>query len=1247
MHDFSIIFGEMSAWWGESMLRASVEGGIVIALVWGLCRAWPQMSPSGRSWLWRAAFCKLLLALLWRGSVGVPLLPAPSASEGAAHSSFSSRSAQLEPSRAVIPAPMTNSEAGPEAAREIESVPSLETDSKVWDVAKKGETVAPQNDPALATPAVEEKPLTGGTLTVAAFAFWLLGVGFLALRSVAAWRWTRRLRESGELVDDVRLFRLLDDLRARFGLARAPEMLRCTRMEALALTGVLRPAILLPPGFALAAPEQEADLALMLAHELAHHKRRDLAWNWLLWAGQTLFWFHPLVWLGAREWRLAQEVACDALAVRATRAPLDQYSAMLMKSALTPRGERAESLFSVGVSARYATLHRRLGAMKYFTLKAENKRALALCGLLAGLVLVPWRLTARPASAQATPQNLPAPPDSAAPVPPARRAPDGRAQVSGTVLDAAGRPIRGATVVIPADLTNDRLLTARTDAAGRFSFRVAALTDAKFECWAKIYATGWALQGTRLEEGRSATIRLQRGTTIRGIVRDSQGRPVARVAVALDSVAIDSRPPVSPRLSKWLWVPDPLKPALTTRTDARGHYELRGIPAHFDAARLEIHDSRFIHRRFEVRLRPARAAVAPVQTLRGASHIVGRVVNAQGVGLRGIKVYASGNGSTMGEIAWSDAISRRDGSYRISSLPPGTFQLMARDLNDKVVMRPVRGIKTRLAGVTRAPDLQMRPGGVVEGTVVDADSGKPLAGALVSGGGTGSFSSSFSTRQGRYRVRIPAGKGQVYISALPRGYLPPALGSSSRAFPVQVGEGEAEKLTLRLKKGVTLRGTALDSQGRAPKEALLVATKIVPRWMSSRWEDENFARPDSNGQWSIEGLSAGRYRLGVRGDWEIAGAPREVEVPSPDAVRLELRAAPLPTLAGRVVTPEGRPISGASIGLNINFPIPSGSLMGSKEKMTSDAQGRFARPRLRPDSELFLKPSKTGYRFVSGGRITRVKTARGTQFRVSDIVMARANLEEILRAGATVAGRVVYSGGQPARVRVWLSASGDYEDSLRRTLDWRGQNNARLLPRLTVAVPTRADGRFEIAKLPALSYSMSILDLPAGWFWSGDWRWKRLAVPSDRRKTLRLPDMVLQRGAVVQIRAIDRDTGETLRGEIPLRYSSTSQFGKVEGPTYAPPSGIGQKTVPPGIFSLGIWRNPDGRIVHDSAHMTTPTNRFIRYYEITSPTLEVSVDGGPRQRVRDGRVTFPVAAGKSYQVTYFLHRLRPEDSQAR
>ncbi len=66
----------LTAIWAESVVRASWQGGVVIALVWGLSRLLPRLTPSVRCWLWRLAYLKLLLSLIGLAPISLPLLPA-------------------------------------------------------------------------------------------------------------------------------------------------------------------------------------------------------------------------------------------------------------------------------------------------------------------------------------------------------------------------------------------------------------------------------------------------------------------------------------------------------------------------------------------------------------------------------------------------------------------------------------------------------------------------------------------------------------------------------------------------------------------------------------------------------------------------------------------------------------------------------------------------------------------------------------------------------------------------------------------------------------------------------------------------------------------------------------------------------------------------------------------------------------------------------------------------------------------
>lgn len=76
-------------------------------------------------------------------------------------------------------------------------------------------------------------------------------------------------------------------------------------------------------------------------------------------AVQSLFFFHPLVWLAAREWQVAQESACDELAIRLARVSPADYGALLVSVAARHAVRARERWVSVGVLETYQTLTRR------------------------------------------------------------------------------------------------------------------------------------------------------------------------------------------------------------------------------------------------------------------------------------------------------------------------------------------------------------------------------------------------------------------------------------------------------------------------------------------------------------------------------------------------------------------------------------------------------------------------------------------------------------------------------------------------------------------------------------------------------------------------------------------------------------------------------------------------------------------------------------------------------------------------
>lgn len=141
----------------------------------------------------------------------------------------------------------------------------------------------------------------------------LLGVLWLAMAvGVLLWQLTAYLRFRRELarwavpVTDGPAAELLAALSAQMGLRRTPRLLLDGKGHGPMLTGLFRPAVVLPE-----ADLSEDELRFILTHELAHYKHGDLWFRLLLLLAGALHWFNPAVWLLRRAAVADLELACD------------------------------------------------------------------------------------------------------------------------------------------------------------------------------------------------------------------------------------------------------------------------------------------------------------------------------------------------------------------------------------------------------------------------------------------------------------------------------------------------------------------------------------------------------------------------------------------------------------------------------------------------------------------------------------------------------------------------------------------------------------------------------------------------------------------------------------------------------------------------------------------------------------------------------------------------------------------------
>jgi ankyrin repeat protein/beta-lactamase regulating signal transducer with metallopeptidase domain len=147
--------------------------------------------------------------------------------------------------------------------------------------------------------------------------------------------------------------------------------------------GLKNPVIVLPADWRQWPQET---LRGLIAHELSHIVRRDVAWQLVARLACALYWFQPLVWLAAWRMRVEREYACDDSVLRLGQKPTT-YARMLLDVAERLGAETAVPSVAAATVVRSALESR----VRAILAKNRGRRA---PGGRAGLALVSAMLIA-------------------------------------------------------------------------------------------------------------------------------------------------------------------------------------------------------------------------------------------------------------------------------------------------------------------------------------------------------------------------------------------------------------------------------------------------------------------------------------------------------------------------------------------------------------------------------------------------------------------------------------------------------------------------------------------------------------------------------------------------------------------------------------------------------------------------------------------------------------------------------------
>ncbi len=504
--------------------------------------------------------------------------------------------------------------------------------------------------------------------------------------------------------------------------------------------------------------------------------------------------------------------------------------------------------------------------------------------------------------------------------------------ISGTVLDAGGKPVASAFVSITMNggrLDPSVFASTRSDARGIFSFPFAMPSleseGRQPEIFADLPGVGFSKPGKIGKEG-AVVLRLVAASEAQIPLIRPDGTPASQLSAFPTFIIFD---PVSNEImGSSMRLPAEISKRWAVTTDGKGVATFNGVPQH-SRLRLDVEDESLaqIDLRSEVTLGADAVIHAEAIQLFTASAITG-IVKYSDTGKPAVDIHLhTGTIITGGSERMTIASTTTDeeGRFRLGRLRESKYAVYC-DTDNLMEYTAFAPIVTTIEGRTTTTYIQLIHGGMVAGMVRSKLSGKGIGGLDV-----GLYEAArrkiggevlmhVTDKEGRFSFRVPPGEQYVYVAVMQvEGYVVPHT-DAGRMEPVveipgpMVREGETTEYNIDLEPevGPSISGRVVDAQGKGAAHAI-----VSYRESDEKMELSRAVTADGEGRFVIKGFKKGTELRAVAGAGSAEATLRAVTVnAAEDEVVLQLSATGTFSLVVKTAGADGKVVPNTTVTLS-------------------------------------------------------------------------------------------------------------------------------------------------------------------------------------------------------------------------------------------------------------------------------------------------------------------------------------------